>query len=463
MVKVRFAPSPTGYLHLGGTRTALFDWLWARHNKGKFILRLEDTDQARLVPEAVSQIKESLEWLGLKPDEVVTQSERLDIYKKQADDLLEKGALYLCWCSPKRLQKLREEAQKNKVAFKYDRYCLSHPQEPSEEHVLRFKIPESPKEVSWKDAVRGELSFKSEDLDDFVAIKSDGYPTYNFANVVDDHLMEISHVIRAEEFLSSTPKHILLYQAFGWDVPTFAHLPQVLAPDGKSKLSKRHGANSTLEYRDEGYLADAIINFLAQLGWNDGTEQEIYSRDELIEKFSLERVQKSPAVFDIERLKWMNGRYIRQMSNQDFLEASTPFIKRAGIKVGDQKHLAEVLQLIHERVKFLAEVPELIDFFFQDVKIDPKLLTAKSDQKTAAEALKQGITILENTNFTHNELEPAFRKLAENLNLKPGDLFYIYRVAMTGRTAAPGLFETMLVLGKDGVRERFSGTLKLIS
>lgn len=323
-VRVRFAPSPTGYLHIGGLRSALFNWLWARHNGGVFVLRLEDTDRARLVEGSDTQINASLEALGIVPDEgprqggdfgPYTQSERLESYAKHAQALVDSGALYPCWCSADRLSQLREEAQRHGVAFKYDRHCLQpgNQQTQDQPHVLRFRITDEPATVSWDDAVRGRLEFKAADLDDFVAIKADGYPTYQFANVVDDHDMHISHVLRADEWIPSTPKHLLLYAAFGWEPPMFAHLPAVQGPTGGKKLSKRDGAKSAEEFIADGYLPEALMSFLATLGWNDGTTQEVYARDELIERFTLDRIQKSPARFDAERLTWLNGLMIRAL------------------------------------------------------------------------------------------------------------------------------------------------------
>jgi glutamyl-tRNA synthetase len=455
-VRVRFAPSPTGLLHLGGIRSALFNWLYAQKEAGTYMLRMEDTDRERYVDEAVQQIKESHDWLGLTPDEFTTQSERLDVYKKYADELVAKGALYPCWCSPERLTTLREKAQAEHKAFKYDRHCLDNPGDPSQPHVLRFKIPEQPEVISWKDAVRDELSFKRSEQDDFVALKSDGYPTYNFANVVDDHTMEISHVLRAEEFLPSTPKHILLYQAFDWEAPVFAHLPQVFGSDG-SKLSKRHGAKSVLEYRDAGYLPDAVINFMAGLGWNagEGSTKEIYTREELIKAFSLERIQKSPAVFDEERLNWLNGIYIRSLSLDELHKHAQGFWPTGANKTSSEYQKA-VLGLVQERLKYLSELPELTDFFF----IDPKasgLTQLKNEQ--AAEYLAKANELLSTCEFDHDSLEQALRKLAEDLDVKPGTLFQTLRIAITGKTAAPGIFETLSVLGKETVLRRLKTAL----
>jgi glutamyl-tRNA synthetase len=451
-IRVRFAPSPTGLLHLGGMRSALFNWLYAQKTGGQYILRLEDTDRERFVPEAVDQIKASHDWLGLTPDQIVTQSDRLDLYQTQAQLLTEKEALYPCWCSPERLSELRTQAQAEHRAFKYDRHCLNNPQASSDPHVLRFKIPDDPRAVSWADAVRGTLTYKLEDLDDFVAIKSDGYPTYNFANVVDDHDMEISHVLRAEEFLPSTPKHILLYQAFGWAAPTFAHLPQVLGKDGSKKLSKREGAKSVLDYRQEGYLPDAIINFLALLGWNEGegSTKEVYSRAELIKAFSLERIQKSPAVFDEERLDWMNGLYIRALPLEALLQAAEPYWTVA--KGTDSAYRQAILALVQDRLKKLSELDELTDFFFSD----PKAPAPAEHQ----DWLKHSLDVIEHTEFTAAGLETAFRQACEELQAKPKAYFGLLREVLTGRQVSPPLFDTMAVLGKETVQRRLQAVIK---
>lgn len=434
------------------------------------MLRLEDTDRERLVPEAAEQIKASHEWLGLVPDEVFVQSERLKIYRQHADTLTAKGALYPCWCTPERLNDLRDAAKAAKKPFKYDRHCLSSPGQPDQPHVLRFQIPDAAKVIGWEDAVRGHLSFAASDLDDFVAIKSDGYPTYNFANVVDDHAMEISHVLRAEEFLSSTPKHLLLYEAFGWEPPVFAHLPQVLSSDGKSKLSKRLGAKPVLDYRDEGYLPEAVINFLALLGWNEGegSTKEIYSRHELIQAFSLERIQKSPAVFDQNRLDWMNGEYLRAMPAKELTKRLEPFVGRYSAAWKSQPSYAlAVTKLIQDRLKRLSEAPELIGFFFDDPALAIKTFqNAKLDPTTAAQYINATLTEIEqiSSDFSQSNIEQSLRShVAKKLNLeKMGPLFMAVRIALTGSTATPPLFETMAVLGRDRVINRLKAAAQLL-
>lgn len=472
-VRVRFAPSPTGFLHIGGIRSALFNWLWARHNDGVFVLRIEDTDQSRYVEGAVDQISESLGSLGLTPDEGVkeggpfgpyAQSERRDIYATNAQTLVESGALYPCWCSPERLAGLREEAQKKGIAFKYDRHCLvkANFKSLSEPHVLRFRIPDDQKTVRWDDAVRGRLEFKTADLDDFVAMKADGLPTYQFANVVDDHLMEITHVLRADEWIPSTPKHLLLYAAFTWEPPVFAHLPAVQGPTGGKKLSKRDGAKNVAEYIADGYLPEAINSFLATLGWNDGTTQEVYSMAELVERFSLDRIQKSPARFDADRLLWVNGVVIRGLSLPDLLARSADFWPAEAADATDD-YKTKVLGLIQERLKMLSEIPELTDFFFTAPKPPVELLTKPLPAAEAHGALLSVLKTLGDTNWDHDSLETAMRALSDSTGLKTSVLFGLIRLSITGRTAAPGLFDTMLTLGREQTLARISASAKLLS
>ena len=473
--RVRFAPSPTGALHLGGIRSALYDWLLAKGSGGRFILRIEDTDRDRLQPESIAQIQDSLRWLGLGWDEGVgvggnfepyIQSERLRLYQDHAQQLVEQGNLYPCWCSAERLAELRKAAQAKGEAFKYDRHCLAEPGNLSQPHALRFKVPES-QTVEWDDAVRGKLSFQTDDLDDFVALKSDGYPTYNFAEPIDDHLMQISHVLRGDEFIPTTPKNLLVFGALGWTPPIFAHLPQVLGVD-KAKLSKRHGAKSVLEYRDEGYLPEAVINYMALLGWNDGSTQEIFSRNELVKQFSLERVHKSPAVFDPERLDWMNGQYIRALPADDLLDRLIEFT--SGQQIGQElakdrlKSLAAV-KLVQDRLKRLGEASDLLTFFFNDpeVKVGDFKLGAGETTKLLEGTVKL-LNDHSDLDFDNAEsLEAFFRQtVATGLGQsdKPGPLFMTLRIALTGQTATPGLFDVMAVLGRETVLRRLMTAIK---
>lgn len=475
-VRLRFAPSPTGYPHLGNIRTALFNWLFARHHGGKFILRIEDTDIARKVEGAVEVILDSLRWLGLDWDEgPYLQSQRLPIYHEIAHKLLEGGQAYLCYCSPERLETMRQEQAKRKQPPKYDRRCRDLNQHERTQlevtgitPVIRFKTPLEG-ETSFYDLIRGLVTFKNDTLDDFVLLKSDGYPTYHLANVVDDHLMAISHVLRADEWLSSTPRHVLLYQALNWQPPQFAHLPMILGPD-RAKLSKRHGATTVTEYQKQGYLPEAMVNFLALLGWSLDDRTELLSREELIKHFSLERVGKTAAIFNKDKLEWMNGVYLRKLSLEEFVQRALPFLDRdlpKSVKRPlDKIYVRRVLSLIQERARILVEVSELASFFFLDeLQYDTGLLlSGKLDAESAAKAITIVAQRLEEiTTWDATTLEDILRSLATELNLGTGEFFGLLRVAVTGRTAAPPLFQTMAVLGKENCLKRFNAALQLLS
>ena len=475
-VRLRFAPSPTGYPHLGNIRTALFNWLFARHHGGKFILRIEDTDIVRKVEGAVEVILDSLRWLGLDWDEgPYFQSQRLPIYHEIAHKLLEEGQAYLCYCSPERLETMRQEQAKRKQPPKYDRRCrdltrqeMTRLEATGITPVIRFKTPLEG-ETNFHDLIYGLITFKNDTLDDFVLLKSDGYPTYHLANIVDDHLMAISHVLRAEEWLSSTPRHVLLYQALNWQPPQFAHLPMILGPD-RAKLSKRHGATNINEYQKQGYLPDAMINFLALLGWSLDDRTELLSKEELIKHFSLERVGKTAASFNKDKLEWMNGVYLRKLRLGEFVQQAMPFLDRdlpKSIKRPlDESYVSEVLSLIQERAKTLAEVPQLASFFFLDeLQYDTGLfLKGKMDAKSAAEAITIASRKLEKVaTWDAATLEGILRPLATELNLGTGEFFGLLRVAVTGRTAAPPLFQTMAVLRKVKCLKRFDMALQLLS
>ncbi|MBM3166512.1 MAG: glutamate--tRNA ligase [Chloroflexi bacterium] len=470
-VRVRFAPSPTGFPHLGNIRTALFNWLFARHHGGVFILRIEDTDVARMVEGATESILHSLKWLGLDWDEgPIFQSQRLDIYRGVSERLLKEGMAYHCYCSPQRLEEMRKEQMKRKQPPGYDRHCRNLTQEQKNEFeargivpVVRFKSPLGG-QTSFPDLLRGEIVFGNSTLDDFVLLKSDGYPTYHLANIADDHDMEISHVLRADEWLSSTPRHILLYQALGWQPPQFAHLPMILGPD-KSKLSKRHGATSVTEYEQQGYLPEALLNFLALLGWSLDDKTEIMSRDTIIENFSLERISKTAAVFNRDKLEWMNGVYIRSLNTEEFSRRTLPFLESSlpseVSRPLDAGYVGRIIPLIQERARTLAEVPELTDFFFVDrLDYDSSLLLNKMEQGTAVAALRASIDKVEGlSNWAAMSLESVFRPLAEELKLKTGVFFGLLRVAVTGRTAAPPLFQTIEVLGEERCVRRLKAAM----
>jgi len=474
-VRLRFAPSPTGYPHLGNIRTALFNWLFARHHGGRFILRIEDTDTARKVEGAVEVILDSLRWLGLNWDEgPYFQSQRLPIYREIAHKLVDVGHAYLCYCSLERLEAMRQEQAKRKQPPKYDRRCRDLTQNERTRlettgitPVIRFKTPLEGA-TTFYDLIYGPVTFKHDTLDDFVLLKSDGYPTYHLANVVDDHLMAISHVLRAEEWLSSTPRHVLLYQALNWQAPQFAHLPMILGPD-RAKLSKRHGATNISDYQKQGYLPDAMINFLALLGWSLDDRTELLSQEELIKHFSLERVGKTAAIFNKDKLEWMNGVYLRKLSPGEFVRQSMPFLDRelpeSVERPLDKSYASQVLSLIQERAKTLAEVPPLASFFFIDeLQYDTGLLLkGKLDAKLAAKAITIASQKLEEvTTWDATTLEGILRPLATELNLGTGEFFGLLRVAVTGRTAAPPLFQTMAVLGREKCLKRFDMALQLL-
>ena len=480
-VRVRYAPSPTGYPHVGNIRTALFNWLFARHHGGSFIVRLEDTDVTRKVKGAVKAILDSLRWLGLDWDEgpevggkyaPYFQSQRLDIYRDVAQRLISQGDAYYCYCLPQRLAEMRAEQIKRKQPPGYDRHCrdLSREERAQKDAggitpVVRFKTPLDG-QTSFNDLIRREVVFDNSTIDDFVLLKSDGYPTYHLANVVDDHLMEISHVLRAEEWLSSTPRHLLLYRALGFEPPQFAHLPMILGTD-RSKLSKRHGAVSITQYRDQGYLPEAMVNFLALLGWSLDDRTEILSRQELIANFSLERISRTAAIFNRDKLSWMNGVYIRSLTADEFFEAVQPYlmmdIPAGKALISSEEYVRAVLPLIQERARTLADVTELAEFFFVDQPdYEPSLLIGeKMSPQSAIGALtaaRQRLSQL--AAFDAGSLEGVLRPLAGELGLKTGQLFGTLRVAVTGRTAAPPLFQTMAVLGKERCLRRIETALQ---
>ncbi len=474
-IRVRFAPSPTGYPHVGNIRTALFNWLFARHSNGVFILRIEDTDVARKVAGAVEIIQDSLKWLGMDWDEgPYFQSQRLDLYHQYAEQLVNEGKAYYCFCSSERLEVMRKEQTARKQPPGYDRRCRSLAGQQVEAlkaggqtPVVRFKMPLEGRTVI-SDLIRGEVVFDNSTQDDFVMLKSDGYPTYHLANIVDDHFMKISHVMRAEEWLSSTPRHLLLYRALGWQPPQFAHLPMILGPD-KSKLSKRHGATAINEYRSQGYLPEAMINFLSLLGWSLDDKTEIMSVNDITRNFSIERISKTAAVFNIAKLEWMNGMYIRSISADEFTTRSLPYVEE-GLPADvnrplDVRYLRKIAPLVQERAKTLAEVPQLVDFFFMDsIDYDPTVLQGKLERQQAVVVLQNTLTALERlVNWEHEPMEAVVRPLAEELAVKTGPFFSVLRVAVTGRTASPPLFQTMEVLGREKCLVRLQQALRKIT
>ena len=469
-VRVRYAPSPTGEPHVGNIRTAIFDWLFARHHGGDFIIRIEDTDQSRKVEGAVDVQLDALRWLGLDWDEgpvkggdygPYVQSERLETYLRVAGELVDEGHAYRCYCSSERLTKVREEQARRKDALGYDRRCRDLTEaERKERHdsgvtpVVRFKMPLDGT-TTLHDLVRGDVTFENRLVDDFVMLKSDGYPTYHLAHVVDDHLMEISHVFRGEDWLSSAPRHLQLYMALDWEPPEFAHLPNILAAD-RSKLSKRHGATSILQFREAGYLPQAMLNFLTLLGWSLDDKTELFTQDELAHHFSIERVSRSGAVFDRDKLDWMDGHYIRQMSHEDLADALLGFWRDYPVQeipeLPSRAFAIQVASLVQERLKTLRDAAPLISFFFRDeLSYDDEELVQKGmnadGTKAGLQAAHGGLVGLQP--FDAQSMEDLLRPMSKELNVKVGQLFGSLRIATTGLRVAPPLFETMEILGKE--------------
>jgi len=479
-IRVRFAPSPTGYLHVGGLRTALYNYLFAKGNGGKFILRIEDTDRSRYVEGAVENLISSLKWCGLEYDEgpdsggsfgPYMQSLRLDIYNRYVKDLIKNGHAYYCFCTPERLEALREEQQRQKLPqAKYDKHCLELSKEEIEiniknniPHVIRLNVVKNMK-IEFDDIVRGHIEFDSSNIDDQVLIKSDGYPTYHLANVVDDHLMEISHVIRGEEWLSSTPKHVLLYDSFGWQRPAFAHLPLLLNPD-RSKLSKRQGDVAVEDYRSKGYLKDALVNFVALLGWNAGDDREFYYFDEMVAAFSLERVNKAGAVFDLEKLNWLNAEHLRKKTNEDILNLLKESISQSVYK--DSKftdgYLLNVIIAMKERVSFINEFLTKSPYFFEapaEYEQSTKEKNWKPETSGQLIKLRDGILLLDNP--SKDDYERVLTKTAEELSIGKGKLIHPLRLALSGQSTGPGMYELLFILGKEEVVKRINTALEKI-
>jgi len=454
-------------MHVGGVRSALFDWLMAKSTGGQFILRIEDTDQKRETPGAVDHIIETLKWLNLDWDgEIITQSQRLDIYKEWAQKLYEQGKAYADPYSPDEVQAFREKAQKDKKPFLYRNHRPENP--PKWDGTQPLRLKSDPKSYKWHDQVLGDLSTGPEVIDDFVLIKSDGYPTYNFCHIVDDELLGITHVIRGQEFLASVPNYLNLYEALETKPPTFATVPWIMAPEGNKKLSKRDGAKDVMAYAKEGYLPEAILSFLATLGWNDGSTQEVFTVDELIEKFSLDRVQKSGARFDERRLLWANGHFIRELPLDELYKKVENYWSEAA-KNSDEVYKKQVLGLVQERLKFFSELPELTEFFFQDLPIDLSLITEhkklkKYDRADLRNLLDISKTTLENTDFSSPEaIQESLNQLLEKTGEKPVIVFSLIRIATTWSPASPGLAETLHLLGKDRAMTRIDTSLQTLA
>ncbi len=473
-IRVRFAPSPTGVLHIGGARTALYNWLFARHHGGKFILRIEDTDRSRSTEEATSAIISSLKWLGLDWDEgpevggsygPYHQTERLSFYEEAVAELLKARMAYKCYCSPEELEERRKLALKSGKPPGYDGRCRKLTEKEQKDYeeegrkcAIRFACPKEG-ETIVSDTIRGDVVFQNTVLEDFILVRANGLPTYNFAAVIDDAAMKITHIIRGVDHLTNTPKQILLYEALGLSVPVFTHLPMILGSDGKP-LSKRHGATSVEEYKKDGYLPGAILNYLALLGWSYDEKTTIFSVQDLIEKFTLDKITKNPAIFDNIKLQWMNGCYIRELSVDKLMDLLIPiwvdagfFAKPSDFGIGNLK---TITALVQERIKCLTDVLELTDFFFkEEIGIDPKTadkVLKNPEVSKVLEAAHEKLKELEK--FDTENVEAALRSIPAELDVKPKLVFQPIRVAVTGRTVSPPLFETIEVLGKEKTLKR---------
>jgi glutamyl-tRNA synthetase len=486
-VRVRFAPSPTGYLHIGSARSALFNWLFARHSGGQFILRIEDTDQKRLVDDALDDFTASLRWLGCQWDEgpltgghygPYFQSQRLPIYQQWADWLVDHGHAYRCYCSEERLEQVRQEQTAAKQQTGYDRHCRYLTPEQRAQHlsngdpfVVRLAIEPLDGSTTFRDAIRGDITFEHSLLQDAVLLKSDGWPTYHLAAVVDDHLMEISHVMRSDEWLSSAPLGVLLYRAFGWQPPVWAHLPVILNPNGKGKMSKRHAVGADgksipvllKEYIAAGYLPEAMVNFLANIGWSLDGSTEVFTPEQAIAAFDLAAINPSPAAFPYDKLTWLNGVYIRQLEDDELYRRLLPFVAQAvGLsseEMATRPELRLAVPLIKERIKTLAEAAPMLDFFFVDGVLaypEPQVLVGeKMSAAQSGEALRRSaVALAALPDWDRESIEAALRALSDELGLKIRQLLHVVRVAVTGSKVSPPLFETIAILGQQRTVDR---------
>jgi len=462
-VRARFAPSPTGALHIGGVRTAIFNWLFTRHYKGKFILRIEDTDRTRSTEESIAEILDAMKWLGLDWDEgPFRQSDRLSIYQSNAQKLLKVGKAYRCYCSQEELERRRKEAEKQGRVYRYEGTCRNIKSHPSgRPFAIRLTTPELGS-IEVEDLIRGTIVFDAKEIDDFIIQKTDGFPTYNFAVVIDDATMDITHVIRGDDHIANTPKQVLIYEALSHEIPKFAHVSTILGSD-KAKLSKRHGATSVVAYREMGYLPEALVNYLCRLGWSYG-DQEIFPKEELIEKFTLENVGKSPAVFNPEKLLWLNGWYIRNKPADEIAQLVIPFLKKKGLNVTLDERLIKIVSILRERAKTLVELANSADYFFVD---EVTYEDAAKKKFLSAETLPIFETLLEKLSslveFTVLELQNIFGEITEKRGIKLVQVAQPVRVALTGGTVSPGIFEVMEILGKEKVIERLKKAVHHIS
>lgn len=456
--RVRFAPSPTGALHIGGARTALFNWLFARHTGGTFVLRIEDTDVERSTKEFEQSILDGIRWLGMDWDEELTyQSQRMDLYKEHVQKLLDEGKAYPCTCTPEELEAKREKAMAEGRKPKYDGTCRKGPAHPGRPAAIRFKTPETGA-TSFHDICRGTISFENSELDDLIIQRSDATPTYNFTVVVDDVTMGMTHIIRGDDHINNTPRQVLLYQAFDYPIPEFAHLPMIYGPD-KKKLSKRHGATSVIEYESMGYLPDAMVNYLARLGWSHG-DQEIFTRQELVEKFDLMSVGSSPSVFDMEKLNWVNRQHMERLSDEGIAKLALPFLKEPGLDTDDMKYAAKALASEREKAKTLKELAELSAFYFRNkIAIDP-VAGAKWLAGENGRMLKSMRAELEKiSNWDEGEIAKLFEKAQAETGCKMLALAQPIRVALTGSTASPGIYLVLSILGRERTLARIDAAL----
>ncbi len=471
MVRTRFAPSPTGYLHLGNARTAIFSYLFARHHGGEFILRIEDTDRERSRREYEEMLLKDLEWLGLEWDSFYRQSERFGIYREYAERLLESGHAYPCFCTPEELERERESAQRKGVAYRYSGRCRDLTEEERERlkgegraYALRFRVPDG-RTVVFEDLVKGHISINVDDFGDFVIVRSDGSPTYNFVVVVDDALMGVTHVVRGEDHIPNTPKQILIYEALGFRVPEFAHLPVILGED-RSKLSKRHGAVSVMVYREEGFLPEALFNYLCLLGWSPpGTDREIFTKEELVKLFELKDVNSAPAIFNREKLRWMNGVYIREVVDLSRLYAcALPFLRSAGYDVSDEDYVKKVLERTRDAYDTLREMVDRVrPFFVDEVEIPPDLLSRLEDMRSA-EVIAAFLRKLEDADLnTPEDVKGLAKEIQKELGVKPKEIWHTLRIAMTGSLEGVGIDILLSTLPKERVRKRLERVLRMVS
>ncbi len=475
-VRVRFAPSPTGYLHVGGARTAIFNWLFAKKYGGNFLLRIEDTDAARSGEDMVAAILDGMSWLGLDwDDDVVFQSKRLEVYDEFVNQLIDCGRAYKCYCTKDEIEANRQLAKSENRDYRYnhDRRCNHLTQSEIQTYdkaempyAVRLLLPEG--KTKFVDAVYGEITVEHSQLDDFIIRRSDGYPTYHLAVVVDDHEMQISHILRGDDHLSNTPKHIQIYHALGWDLPKYCHLPLILGKD-KQRLSKRHGATAIGEYEKAGYLSVAMLNFLTLLGWSSGDDRELFSRDELVDTFSEKGIQKKSAVFDEKKLEWMNGQYLNALEQSEFYQLVTAQLLNTNaidelFISKDSAYLRRMSELIQPRIKRLSEIGEMTGYFFKDPEsYDQKALNKHwkaADQITRFEQIQQRLGTI--ALFSIEEIEAVIRGYAEELQVGAGKILQPLRLAVTGIAATPGMFEIMELLGKDTVLRRLQAAISYL-